>query len=175
MKAARSTVAIAAGVAALAAFGSGSAMAGTSHHGARCATGDLPAGVIGNPGAIRATAAGDAYIWHNGNGWHLRVRHAGSSKLVFTGTIATGDGKTIRYHRHRLERNDTVALSPDRTSLTFTMNNYGHVDGLDLKMDCSAKVTFDLKVAGTQMTTDRIHLGRARVDALASPVVIERH
>ncbi len=146
---------------------------------APCATGHLPSAVKGNPGSRamrRVTRAGDAFIYHNGAGWHLRMRHRGSDKLTFTGTIRTNDGKEINPSAYRLEpgHGDEFTLGPDKTSLTFTFNNYGGIDGLDMTMNCSADVTFELSADGSEMNPDRIHLGRRRIEALTNPVTIER-
>lgn len=176
MKALKSTtMLVTAGLAALAAFGTSTAAAHSSDRDGRaCTNGRVPVEVRGNPGAIRATEAGDAYIFHNRRGWHLRMRHKGSDELIFTGTISTGDGKKVAWRGFRLESHDSVLLSPDKTSLTFQFKNYGHIDGLDLRMNCSAKVTFDLQVAGAAMAPERIHLGRNRVAASSNPITFDR-
>ena len=142
-----------------------------------CAAGHVPASVQGQSSrALRATRAGDAFVWHNRNGWHLRVRHAASTKMTFTGTIKTNDGKPIDVRAYRLEAShgDTFSLSADRTTVTFLFNNYGALDGLDLNMHCSASVTFSLSVSDTLMNPDRIHLGRKRIEAFTNPLTIDR-
>jgi len=142
-----------------------------------CAAGHVPGAVQNQSGrALRATRAGDAWIWHNRAGWHLRLRHRGSAKFTFTGTITSNDGKPISARAFRLEpkHGDTFTVSADRKMVTFLFNNFGGLDGLDLNMHCSANVTFALSAAGKVMNPDRIHLGRARIAAFTSPVTIER-
>ena len=142
-----------------------------------CATGHVPSSVQGQSGrALRSTAAGDAFVWHNRNGWHFRVRHNTSTKMTFTGTIKTNDGKAIDARAYRLEAShgDTFSVSADKTTLTFLFNNYGALDGLDMNMHCSASVTFDLSVNAAPMNPDRIHLGRRRIEAFSNPLTIER-
>ena len=126
--------------------------------------------------ALRATRAGDVWIWHNRDGWHLRLRHQGSTKLTFTGTIKSNDGKALDVRGFRLEKKhgDMFSVSADKTTVTFLFNNYGGFDGIDLNMHCSASVTFSLSAANAVMNPDRIHLGKARIAAFTSPVTIDR-
>jgi hypothetical protein len=142
-----------------------------------CAAGHVPGAVQNQSSrAMRATRAGDAWIWHNRAGWHLRLRHKGSAKFTFTGTITSNDGKPISARAFHLEpkHGDTFTVSADKKMVTFLFNNFGGIDGLDLNMHCSANVTFSLSAAGKLMNPDRIHLGRARIAAFTSPVTIER-
>ena len=142
-----------------------------------CAAGHVPASLQGQSSrALRATRAGDAFVWHNRNGWHLRVRHAARTKMTFTGTIKANDGKPIDVRAYRLEaaHGDTFTLSADKTMVTFLFNNYGGLDGLDMNMHCSASVTFSLSVGDVLMNPDRIHLGRKRIEAFTNPLTIDR-
>ena len=142
-----------------------------------CAAGHVPGAVQNQSGrTMRATRAGDAWIWHNRNGWHLRLRHKGKAKFTFTGTITSNDGKPIDARGYRLEKKhgDTFTVSADKKMVTFLFNNFGGLDGLDLNMHCSASVTFSLSAAGSVMNPDRIHLGRHRIAAFTSPLTIDR-
>jgi hypothetical protein len=144
---------------------------------AGCATGHVPAAVQGQSGrAMRATRAGDVWIWHNRAGWHLRARHHGSTKLTFTGTIKTNDGKPIDVRAFHLEpqHGDVFSVSADKTTVTFLFNNFGGYDGLDMNMHCSGSVTFSLSASAVLMNPDRIHLGRKRIEAFSNPLTIER-
>jgi uncharacterized membrane protein len=142
-----------------------------------CAAGHVPGSVQNQSRrALRSTRAGDAFVWHNRNGWHLRVRHNTSTKMTFTGTIKTNDGKPIDVRGYRLEKQhgDVFSVSADKTTVTFLFNNYGGLDGLDMNMHCSASVTFTLSVGTALMNPDRIHLGRKRIEAFSNPLTIER-
>ena len=121
--------------------------------------------------ALRSTRAGDAFIWHNRNGWHFRVRHNNRTKMTFTGTIKTNDGKPIDARAYRLEakHGDTFSVSADKTTVTFLFNNFGALDGLDMNMHCSGSVTFDLSVNAAPMNPDRIHLGAPSSRGLLEP------
>src|SRR4029450_7168656 len=54
-----------------------------------CPATHWPASVHGMPTNLHPAARGGDYLWHNSNGWHLRVTHHGSRKVVFTGRIVS--------------------------------------------------------------------------------------
>jgi hypothetical protein len=142
-----------------------------------CAAGHVPSSVNGMTSrALRATRAGDVWIWHNRNGWHLRARHHGSTKLTFTGTIKSNDGKALDVRAFRLEKKhgDVFSVSADKTTVTYLFNNYGGYDGIDFNAHCSASLTFTLSASAALMNPDRIHLGKRRTEAFSNPLTIER-
>ncbi len=142
-----------------------------------CAAGHVPSSVNGMTSrALRPTRAGDAWIWHNRNGWHLRARHHGSTKLTFTGTIKSNDGKPLSVRAFKLEKKhgDVFSVSADKTTVSFLFNNYGGYDGIDINAHCSASLTFTLSANAALMNPDRIHLGKRRIEAFTNPLTIER-
>jgi hypothetical protein len=175
----RSIIAIAGVVALTAAAAPGaSAKALRAEETARgCATGHVPGAVQNQSNrALRSTRFGDAFIWHNRIGWHLRVRHNNRTKMTFTGTVKTNDGKPIDARAYRLEakHGDVFSVSADKTTLTFLFNNFGALDGLDMNLHCSASVTFSLSANAAPMNPDRIHLGKHRIEAFTNPLTIDR-
>ena len=100
----------------------------------------LPAGVMGKPVGLTAGSRGGDYIWHDKDGWHLRVTHATDDKRVYTGVIHST--KPMTKEPVALEKTDSVKLSADRKTLTFSFANYGFIDGVDFTTDCSQAVTF---------------------------------
>src|SRR5690242_3889477 len=68
---------------------SGGAQATTS---TTCATHDdvWPAWVQGMPTGINPSTASGVYMWHDGNGWHIRVTHHTDSLRTFSGQLITG-------------------------------------------------------------------------------------
>ena len=99
--------------------------------------GHWPAAFQGRPTLLHAGARAGDYIWHDANGWHLRVTHKSHSKVTFTGKIVSSAPLTVT--PARLEKADTWSLSADKKTLTYKFYNYGHVDGLDFKTDCAAR------------------------------------
>jgi len=138
---------------------------------AGCA-GHWPAAVQGKPTLLVAGARAGDYIWHDAYGWHLRVTHATSSRLVFSGRITAS--APMRVTPFRLESGDWVALSADRLTITYRFVNYGHLDGLDFTTACARRVTFGGAMAGTKLPITRIWIGRHNRHPLQNPFSVFR-
>ncbi len=117
-----------------------------------------PASVQGRPVRLHAGARGGDYIWHDAKGWHLRVTHHGTKKVVFTGKIVSSAPMTVT--PYRLENADGITLSADKLTLTYRFRNYGRLDGLDFKTDCAQRLAISGSMAGKKLPTSRIWLGR---------------
>ena len=125
---------------------------------AACPDTHWPVSVQGRPIKLHAGARGGDYIWHDAKGWHLRVTHAGTKKLVFTGRIVSSAPMTVT--PFRLENADGITLSADKLTLTYRFRNYGRLDGFDLKTDCAQRLAISGSMAGRKLPTNRILLGR---------------
>jgi hypothetical protein len=129
-----------------------------------------PASVQGRPTNLHAGARAGDYIWHDRNGWHLRVTHHGKRKVVFSGTIVSTT--PMRVSGVRLEKRDAFKLSDDKLTLTYRFTNYGYIDGLNIKTACSQS----LQISGSQGTSalpvSRIWLGKRHVHPLSNPFVV---
>lgn len=139
---------------------------------AACTDGHWPASVQGMPVNFKAGARGGDYIWHDSKGWHLRVTHAGSHAVVFTGTIhasAPLDADPVK-----LEPSDHFTVSADRKTITYRFVNYGHVDGLDFTTACAKSVGFRGAMAGHKLPTWRIWLGHNGRHPLENPFIVIR-
>ncbi len=129
-----------------------------------------PASVQGRPTNLHAGARGGDYFWHDKNGWHMRVTHHGSHKLVFTGRIVSST--PIVVSGVKLEKNDTFTLSADKLTLTYRFRNYGKLDGLDFKTDCAQHLRLTGSMAGKKLPVGRIWLGKQHVHPLSNPFVV---
>jgi hypothetical protein len=125
---------------------------------AACPDTHWPLSVQGRPLKLHAGARGGDYIWHDSKGWHLRVTHAGTAKVVFTGKIVSNAPMTVT--PYRLENLDGLVLSADKLTLTYRFRNYGRLDGFDLKTDCAQRLAISGSMAGKKLPTNRILLGR---------------
>ncbi|MCU1589763.1 MAG: hypothetical protein JWP11_1019 [Frankiales bacterium] len=138
-----------------------------------CATGTVPSVVMGSPD-LKAGQAGGVYLWHGSNGYALRATHAGSARVVFTGTIVAS--RSISHVTGvRLEKNDGVRLSADHTTLTFRFNNYGFIDGVNFAADCSKRLKVGIRINGSIGAPNRVKLGKHRASPTSNPFTIERY
>jgi hypothetical protein len=134
--------------------------------------GHWPASVQGKPSALHAGGRAGDYIWHDATGWHLRVTHASSSRLVFSGRItASAPMQVTPFH---VEGGDSIALSADKKTITYRFHNYGRVDGLDFRTDCARRLTFAGYAAGAKLPTGRFWLGHFGRHPLENPFVVIR-
>jgi hypothetical protein len=134
--------------------------------------GHWPAAFQGRPTLLHAGARAGDYIWHDANGWHLRVTHKGHGKVTFTGKIVSSAPLTVT--PARLEKADTWSLSADKKTLTYKFYNYGHVDGLDFKTDCAARLSFRGSMSGEKLPTSRIWIGAHNRHPLSNRFVVVR-
>jgi hypothetical protein len=137
-----------------------------------CTDGRWPASVQGVPTLFHAGAAAGDYIWHDANGWHLRVTHRGTGRVLFTGRIVSS--APMAAAPVRLEPGDSITLSDDRLSLTYRFYNYGGVDGVDFRTACARRVTFGGSMNGLKLPVGRIWIGHDNRHPLQNPFTITR-
>jgi len=137
-----------------------------------CTDGHWPASVQGVPTLFHAGAAAGDYIWHDANGWHLRVTHASTSRAVFTGRIVSSAPMTAT--PIRLEAGDSITLSADKLTLTYRFANYGRIDGVDFRTACARRVSFSGSLNGVRLPLRRIWIGHGNRHPLQNPFVIVR-
>ncbi len=138
-----------------------------------CDEGRWPASVQGQPLSLHAGARAGDYLWHSGTGWHIRVTHYGTARVVFTGKIVSNKALTVA--PYRLETGDTFVLSADKLTLTYRFVNHGRVDGLDFRTACATRLWVRGSAAGVKLPTSRIWLGYRGRHPLQNPFVILRN
>jgi hypothetical protein len=134
--------------------------------------GHWPASVQGVPTLYHVGARAGDYIWHDTNGWHVRVTHPTSSRVVFSGTIVSS--APLAERPVKLEGRDYVALSADRKTITYRLYNYGRIDGFNFKTECAHTLKFTGNMAGSRLSPARIWIGRANLHPLQNPFIVTR-
>jgi hypothetical protein len=137
-----------------------------------CTNGHWPASVQGVPKVFKAGARAGDYIWHDRNGWHLRVTHAGSRGVVFSGVIRSSAPLTAT--GVKLEKNDHFTVSADLKSISYRFVNYGHIDGIDFKTSCAKQLSFRGAMAGHLLPIGRIWVGARGLHPLQNPFIVRR-
>ena len=132
-----------------------------------------PARVQGEPAGINPKTSAATYMWHDRDGWHVRVTHHKTNLRSFSGQITT-TGKFGAAKPVRLEKADSFAVSPDRHSLTFLFKNHGYIDGVDFTTRCAPSLTFAFQSDGKTTPTARIVIGRNSVHPKHNPFTINR-
>jgi hypothetical protein len=137
-----------------------------------CTDGHWPRTVQGRPTLFHAGARAGDYIWHDANGWHVRVTHATSTRFVFSGRIVSSaplDATPVK-----LEGRDYVALSADRKTITYRLVNYGGIDGFNFRTACARRLSFLGYMNGARLPVARIWLGYHNVHPLQNPFIVTR-
>lgn len=166
-----SVVAAAGAVAAPAAYADGTDGSPSAGSGASCAP--LPAWTHGQPAHLHARGATGGYLWHDNDGWHLRVTHRTKHKMVFTGIVSASS--PITFARVKDEARDKVTLSPDHKRLTFRFVNYGGLDGVDFTDACAISARFAFAVDGHRATRNQVYVGAHSARPRSNPFTINRH
>ena len=134
------------------------------------ASGHWPGWVDGRPAGVHAQGAHGVYLWHDGDGWHLRVTHRGTAKQVFELKITAPNGL---YGVERLTERGDVLIN-DGTTLLMRFTNYGALDGIDFRVRCGPGISVNATVDGTQVSPTRVFLGRFSAHPTSVPFAIER-
>ena len=141
---------------------------------APCPAGTWSSTAQGRPATLAPGSATGMYLWHDSDGWHLRVTHPGNANVVFRGTIDSVGTGPFDIARVATESADLVAVNPFAGKIHFRMENHGRIDGIDFKVGCAKNVTLTLKASGALLPTTQIHLGAAEANPTVNPVVIAR-
>jgi hypothetical protein len=118
--------------------------------------------VQGTPKHVVSGVRGGDYLFHNTTGFHLRVTHRTTERVVYTGKIHSS--APMRMEKVKLEKGDVATLSTDRRTITFAFANFGHLDGINFHTDCAASLTVSHLNAGSKaLPKSRVYLGAHKV------------
>jgi hypothetical protein len=137
-----------------------------------CTDGSWPSSVQGRPSLFTAGARAGDYIWHDSTGWHFRVTHPGTGRVVFSGVIVAS--APVAETPVKLEKNDVVSLSADRKTITYRLVNYGGIDGFNITAPCAGRITFGGWMNGVRLPTWRIFIGHYDRHPLENPFPVVR-
>ena len=152
----------------------GAATATPSATAAACDRTPWEGAVEGTPKGFAPGAKGGDYLWHDANGFHLRVTHGTNhDERVYSGEITAS--APMRIDPVKLEKGDTLRLSADHRTIVFVFANYGYVDGVDFHTDCASTLTVShLHAGNTNLPTGDVYLGKDRAHPKAIPFAVHR-
>jgi hypothetical protein len=123
----------------------------------------------GRPDNLDAGDAGAVYVWHDGDGWHIRATDRRPTDHHYTGTVALlGSGGFVDVRPVRDERDDRITVAGD--VLRYDFHTYASVDGVDFRITCPAgrgraeerqRLAFHTLFDG-RPTPDRVRIGDSR-------------
>jgi hypothetical protein len=129
--------------------------------------------VQGRPHHLDGGDRGGVYVWHDTNGFHLRVTHRTTERVVFSGVVTSS--APMRMEPVKLEYGDVAHLSPDHRDIAFAFSNHGHIDGIDFHTDCARTLTVSHLYADVRrLSANRVYLGATKVNPAHVPFVVHR-
>ena len=132
-----------------------------------------PSWVQGRPSGINPFTTAHIYMWHDGDGWHIRATHRTTNKRTFAGQLSTG-GTFAKVHAVQLEKSDSLQVSNGGHNITFLFKNYGHIDGVDFRTHCAPSVSFAFQSDGKPAPAGKIVIGHNGVHPASDPFTISR-
>ncbi|MEO5679945.1 MAG: hypothetical protein ABIS47_09785 [Acidimicrobiales bacterium] len=136
--------------------------------------GSWPTVAQGEPRQLDAGDRGALTMWHDPQGWHVRVTHRPNGERTFTGRITTSTGRIAVVREVRDEAADIVRLSDGGATLAFSFSNHGGIDGVDFRVACSRRLEVVAGADGRRLPTERVKLGRFGVHPTSNPFVLRR-
>jgi hypothetical protein len=132
-----------------------------------------PQWVQGQPDGIDPHTTAATYMWHDGNGWHVRVTHRGDNRKTFSGQLST-QGNFVNAGAVRLEKGDQFQVSTDQHSLTFLFKNFGGIDGVNFHTHCAPAIQFAFQSDGNTTKPSHIVIGKHNRHPRNNPFTITR-
>jgi hypothetical protein len=137
-----------------------------------CSDGHWPAAVDGRPTQLAPGAAAGVYLWHDGAGWHAFVTHPGHQKVTFNISV-TSQAKLVAT-RARDEHDDVVLEHNDDHTATLHAQNFGYLDGMNFRTDCSPRIVVSGTVEGRPLTPSDVFVGRGNDHPDHVPFIVTR-
>jgi hypothetical protein len=123
----------------------------------------------GRPDKLDAGDSGAVYVWHDGDGWHVRATDVRAVDHHYTGTIHLGPAAAaiVDVRPVRDERDDRVSVDGDNT-LHYDFHTYASIDGVDFRVTCSTgrqrdreRLMFHTELDGHPIA-DRVRIGDSK-------------
>jgi hypothetical protein len=120
----------------------------------------------GRPDGLDAGDAGAVYLWHDGDGWHVRTTDQRPVDHHYTGTIRLQPAgeSFVDVRPVRDERDDRVFVDGDNV-LHYDFHTFASVDGADFRVTCAdrgrgarERLAFHTEFDGHPIS-DRVRIG----------------
>ncbi len=133
-----------------------------------------PGWVQGRPSGINPLTTAHIYMWHDGDGWHIRATHHNTNLRSFSGQLSTS-GKFAKVHAVHLEKSDQFSVASDGHTISFVFKNYGYIDGVDFRTHCAPSISFAFQSDGKTAPASKIIVGKNSAHPRNDPFTINRH
>lgn len=137
--------------------------------------------IEGRPESFDAGDRGAMYVWHDGEGWHLRATDVVPTDHHYSGEIRLSRGASFRdFSTVRLDRQDRVWLTGDNV-LHYSFDTHSGIDGIDYRVSACdhgrdhEAMVFNLKYNGSDDDISRIRLGHEQEHPRSVPFTVHRN
>ena len=104
-----------------------------------------PVNPEGRPDGLDAGDAGAVYVWHDGDGWHIRTTDKRPTDHHYTGSVhLSKNGSFTDLHPVRDEKDDRVSVDGDNT-LRYDFHTFASIDGVDFRVSCPSQQGTDVE------------------------------
>jgi len=120
----------------------------------------------GRPDGLDAGDAGAVYVWHDGDGWHIRTTDQRAVDHHYTGTIRLlpAGESFVDLRPVRDERDDRIFVDGDNV-LHYDFHTFASIDGADFRVTCAdrrrgarERLAFHTEFDGRPIS-DRVRIG----------------
>ena len=136
----------------------------------------------GRPDGFDAGDAGAVYVWHDGDGWHIRATDKRATDHHYTGSIhISRNGSFTDVRPVRDEKDDRVSVDGDDT-LHYDFHTFASIDGVDFRVTCRSqrgadvdhqRLTFHALFDGRPIA-DRVRIGDTKQSPTAATFAFTR-
>ncbi len=122
----------------------------------------------GQPTQLRQGVLESYWVWHDGDGYHVRTTTA-HDRHVFSGYVETARGG-VWVKSYQLRPDDVVRLTGNR--IEFRLNTQRNLSGFDLRLDWSSEATLHLELDGSggQKILDKVFVGSENSHPTSNPI-----
>lgn len=124
----------------------------------------------GQPTQLRQGAVESYWVWHDGEGYHVRTTTA-HDRHAFTGYVEIVRGG-VWVKPYELRPDDVVRLTGNR--IEFRLSTQRNLSGFDLRLDWSSDATLHLELDGRggNKILDKIFVGSENSHPTSNPIAL---
>jgi hypothetical protein len=130
-------------------------------------------GALGRPATLNRLGASGFYVWQEKNGtWRISTTHENRKKRAMAGTITFDAPITTK--PSGAEGTFDELTSPTQTSVSFSFENFGGIDGISVEARCATQITISGTSEGQPLTNLSYFVGASSSSPKTAPLILAR-
>ena len=123
------------------------------------------------PGNLREGAAAGLYIWFDGDRLFVETTRPNQTRSIITGSVVV-NAAVSAVKGVSTDSGDIV--SAQTNGATFSFNNTGGIDGLELRSPCATQVIITATIDGQPLAPQQVWIGKGSITPGVVPVTLAR-